>query len=221
LTFENLNFKFTLEILDLRVKLNILSSEGFDLLALLIKLLLVGKHHLLDSEYLICLLLQSLFKLLLDLSSQSYLVIFDFFDSLMLLREILEILFGHFIPLLAELKLSLINLFLMNSLHLLYLVGMTCNQITFLLLKILIFAISLIDLMLKGSNLNCMLSFEIFPFLLLFFGKKVMGTSLGLELTLFVSKLLGKAFSLLQKNIMCLLKLCEIILNLSSLRISL
>jgi hypothetical protein len=40
LTFENLCIKLTLEILHLRVKFSILSSEGFYHIALLIKLLL-------------------------------------------------------------------------------------------------------------------------------------------------------------------------------------
>jgi hypothetical protein len=47
LAFEDLCFKLTLEILHLRLKLSILSSEDFDLLALLIKLLLEEKYLLL------------------------------------------------------------------------------------------------------------------------------------------------------------------------------
>jgi hypothetical protein len=85
LTFENLCFKLTLEILDLSEKLSILSSEGFDLLALLIILLLIGKQHLQNSEFDICQVLQFLFKLLLVLSSHSLVVLFDLGDSSMLL----------------------------------------------------------------------------------------------------------------------------------------
>ena len=70
-----------------------------------------------------------------------------------------------------------------------YLLGMTRNQLTVCLLKILSIAISHIDLILKGSSLKYLLTFELFPLLLLFFGEKVMGTSLSLELNLFFSKL--------------------------------
>ena len=169
--------------------MSILSSEAFDILALLIKLLLVGKHHLLDFEYHICLLLMLLFKLLLVLSSHSLVVFFELFDSLMLLRELFDIHFGQFIPLLVELSFSLTKLFLMSSLHLLYLLGVTSNEITVLLLKVLSIPISHIDLMLKGSSFNFVLTFELFPFLLLFLDEKVMGTSLSLELDLFLGKL--------------------------------
>jgi hypothetical protein len=189
LRFENLCFKLALEILDLREKLSILSSEAFDLLALLIKLLLVGNHNLLDSEHHICLLLILLFKPLLDLSSQSKLVLFGLFDSPMLLGELFDMLVGHFIPLLVEPNISLTKLFLMSSLHLFYLLGVTSNEITVLLLKVLSIPISHIDLMLKGSSFKFVLTFELFPFLLLFLDEKVMGTSLGLELDLFLGKL--------------------------------
>jgi hypothetical protein len=109
----------------------------------------------------------------------------------------------------------------MSSFHLFNLVGMTRNQITLLLLKILIIAISLIDLMLKGSNFIFMLSFELFPFLFLFLDKKVMLFNLSLELDLFLAKLFGKTFAILQKILMCFLKLCDIYLEMISLGFSL
>ena len=74
---------------------------------------------------------------------------------------------------------------------------MTLNQLTICLLKILNSSISHIDLMLKGSDLKYVLTFELLPFLLLFFGEKVMGTSLGLELDLFLGKLFGKSYVVL------------------------
>jgi hypothetical protein len=65
---------------------------------------------------------------------------------------------------------------------------MTHNQIRFFLLKFLNLSISLSDLTLKASNFIFMLFFEFFPFLLLFFDEKVMGTSLFLELNHFLAK---------------------------------
>ena len=65
---------------------------------------------------------------------------------------------------------------------------MTRIQITFFFLKIINLSISLSDLTLKGSNLILEIIFELFPFLILFFDEKAMGTSLSLELSLILVK---------------------------------
>lgn len=97
---------------------------------------------------------------------------------------------------------------------------MTHVQITEVLLKKIIVCISLIDIHLKGSNLMFMLSFELFPFLLLFLGEKIMLFNLSLEFGLFLFKLLLKTFVIFQKTLLFLLKFFEIFLVLNSPRIS-
>jgi hypothetical protein len=126
-------------------------------------------------------------------------VLFELGDSLMLLRDCLDLLLGHFILLLEEANLSIMHLYLMSLFHLFCLLGMILNQITVLLLKILNVVPSMIDIILKGSNFMFVLTIEHFPFLLLFLGEKVMIINLSLELNLFLSKLLGKSFVILYK----------------------
>jgi hypothetical protein len=126
-------------------------------------------------------------------------VLFELGDSLMLLRDCLDLLLGHFILLLEEANLSIMHLYLMSLFHLFCLLGMILNHITVLLLKILNVVPSMIDIILKDSNFMFVLTIEHFPFLLLFLGEKVMIINLSLELNLFLSKLLGKSFVILYK----------------------
>lgn len=90
---------------------------------------------------------------------------------------------------------------------------MTHNKITFFFLKILNLCITHRYLSLKGSNFVFMLTFESSPFLLLIFDEKVMGTSLILELSLFLGKLKGKSFAMLDNTLLLFLKLFEILLE--------
>ena len=126
-------------------------------------------------------------------------VLFELGDSLMLLRDCLDLLLGHFILLLEEANLSIMHHYLMSLFHLFCLLGMILNHITVLLLKILNVVPSMIDIILKGSNFMFVLTIEHFPFLLLFLGEKVMIINLSLDLNLFLSKLLGKSFVILYK----------------------
>ena len=94
---------------------------------------------------------------------------------------------------------------------------MTLSHFTYLLSKIRIHGISFIDLILECSNFVFMLTFEIFLFLFLFFDEIFIGTSLILEFSLFLTKLLDKSFIFLVKTVLSFLKLFQIFLVLSSL----
>ena len=78
--------------------------------------------------------LQRLFTLLLVLSSHHLLVLFELGDSPMLLGECFLMHLDHFSLLLEELELILMKLFLMSIILILYLFGMTLNQLAVLLL---------------------------------------------------------------------------------------
>ena len=217
LTIENLCLKLTLQILHLRMKSNILTSEDNIFLTLLIKLLLNDRYLLQEYHLILCLVLQFLVTLLLELSAHRLVVFIDLFGRLMNLREQFVTLFGNLSLLLEVLILSFIKFSFMSCNHIFYLLVMTLDQSTLLLLKILIIALSLLDLMLKCSNLICMESFELFLILLLFLNEFVMFIFRILQFFLFLSELYNKIFVIHFKILYFIFKLLDFSLVLSSL----
>jgi len=157
--------------------------------------------------------LLGLIKLFFEIISPSLVVFFDLGNSKLFLKECFKMLIFQFSSLLDELLLSLMKVLQMSYNHLYLRVFMTHNKITFFFLKILNLCITHRYLSLKGSNFVFMLTFESFPFLLLIFDEKVMGTSLILELSLFLGKLKGKSFAMLDNTLLLFLKLFEILLE--------